>query len=154
MPCLRAASFVDTFLGRCRQLTRDERQIRVRSCQLYKLSMLRPLGRYRVCRIRDEEAIRCCHPQAQQEAAVENAIIQARSVHARRLRSAPNRVDFLLTMAAAFAFVAVAAANYSDARARSRAGFISTDGSGRIGQVLPDPGLVRARIGAARMTNR
>jgi hypothetical protein len=63
-------------------------------------------------------------------------------------------VDFLLIMAATFAFVAVAAANHSHARARSRAALISTDVSGRIGQVLPDPGLARAQIGAARIANR
>jgi hypothetical protein len=85
---------------------------------------------------------------------VENAIIQARSVRTRRRRSALNRVDFLLIVAAALAFEAVAAANHSDARARNRVGLISTDVSGRIGQVLSDPGLARARIGAARITNR
>jgi hypothetical protein len=82
---------------------------------------------------------------------VENAIIQAKSVPGRRRRSALNRVDFLFMVAAAFAFVAVAAANHSQAWAPSRAGLISTDVSGRIGHVLPDPGLARARIGAARL---
>jgi hypothetical protein len=85
---------------------------------------------------------------------VENAIMQAKSVPARCQRSALNRVDYLLIVTAALAFAAVAAANHSHARARSRAALISTDVSGRIGQVLPDPGLARARIGAARMTNR
>jgi hypothetical protein len=85
---------------------------------------------------------------------VENAIIQARSVPDLRRRSVLNRVNFLLIMAATFTFVAVAAANHSDVRARSRADLISTDVFGRIGQVLSDPGLARARIGAATMTNR
>ena len=79
--------------------------------------------------------------------------MQAKSVPARRRRSALNQGDFLLIVAAALAFVAVAAANHSHAPARSRAALISTDVSGRIGQVLHDPGLARARIDAARMTN-
>ena len=71
----------------------------------------------------------------------------------RRRRSAHNRVDLMLIVAVSAAFVAIAAANHPHARAHNRAGLVAADVSGQVVQVQPDPGLARARIGAARMTN-
>jgi hypothetical protein len=62
-------------------------------------------------------------------------------------------VDLMLIVATTVAFVAVAAANHPAARARNRIALTAPAVSGQVGQVQPDPGLARARIGAARMTS-
>jgi hypothetical protein len=82
---------------------------------------------------------------------VEDAINQAKTNPARRRRSALNRLDLVLIVATTLAFVAVVAANHPHGRAHSQAGL--TGVSRQIGQILPDAGLVRARLGAARMAN-
>ena len=84
---------------------------------------------------------------------MENAINQATARPARRRRSTLNRVDLMLIVATSVAFVAVAAANHPNARARNRMAQVTPAVSGQVGQVQSDAGLVRARIGAARMTN-
>ena len=84
---------------------------------------------------------------------MEDAITQAPARPARRRRSALNRVDLMLIVATTVAFVAVAAANHPAARARNRMTLTAPAASGQGGQVHPDAGLGRARIGAARLTN-
>jgi hypothetical protein len=59
----------------------------------------------------------------------------------------------MLIAAVSAAFVVVVAANHPRARAHDRAGLVAAGVSGQVVQVQPDPGLARARIGAARMTN-
>lgn len=83
---------------------------------------------------------------------MEDAIDQAKASPARRKKSAFNRVDLMLIVATTAAFVAVAAANHHT-RTRNRADLAATEVSSRVGQMQLHPGLTRARIGAAVLSN-
>lgn len=84
---------------------------------------------------------------------MEDAITQAQARPTRRRRSALNRIDLMLIVASTVAFVAVTALNNPGARARHRTALAAPAVSEQVVRAQPDAGLVKARVGAARMTN-
>jgi hypothetical protein len=76
-----------------------------------------------------------------------------RTAPVRRPRSALTRVDFLLIAACALTFLTIAVAHYPHARAKNNADPISANLHEWPGHASSNPGLVKARIGFARMAS-
>ncbi len=84
---------------------------------------------------------------------MESPTNRPQTVTARRPRSALALVDYLVIAATVFTFLVVASVNHSRAKAQGQTSLLTIGLPVQTIQTPDNLGLIKARIGVARMTN-